>query len=170
MTLPKRRTASHDHPSKDQQFRVSVRRPHRDRLGRSKTRRVPARGGFRPFRIPRGRTNPGGNRQVGYAVAAAVWRAPGGGLSGADPRGLDLCVDEVRVPCPLSDQSGQACQVPPGHDQQRHKDDPTDAQLLLDYLAHHREHLVAWKPDDACTRHMRDWSKDDVRRSTCEPN
>jgi transposase len=34
------------------------------------------------------------------------------------------------------------------------KDDPTDAHLLLDYLAHHREHLVAWKPDDACTRHI----------------
>jgi transposase len=34
------------------------------------------------------------------------------------------------------------------------KDDPTDAQLLLDYLTHHREHLVAWKPDDARTRQI----------------
>jgi transposase len=34
------------------------------------------------------------------------------------------------------------------------KDDPTDARLLLDYLTHHREHLVAWRPDDLCTRHI----------------
>ena len=34
------------------------------------------------------------------------------------------------------------------------KDDPTDAQNCSLDLYHHREHLVAWKPDDACTRHI----------------
>lgn len=34
------------------------------------------------------------------------------------------------------------------------KDDPTDAQFLLEYLVHHRQHLVPWKPDDALTRHI----------------
>jgi transposase len=34
------------------------------------------------------------------------------------------------------------------------KDDPTDAQFLLEYLVHHRQHLTPWKPDDALTRHI----------------
>src|SRR5262249_25383574 len=34
------------------------------------------------------------------------------------------------------------------------KDDPTDAQFLLEYLECHRDHLVAWKPDDARTRQL----------------
>src|SRR5262245_5841454 len=34
------------------------------------------------------------------------------------------------------------------------KDDPTDAQLLLEYLECHRAHLVAWRPDDARTRQL----------------
>jgi len=34
------------------------------------------------------------------------------------------------------------------------KDDPTDAQFLLEYLECHRAHLVAWRPDDARTRQL----------------
>ena len=34
------------------------------------------------------------------------------------------------------------------------KDDPTDAQFLLEYLRHHRQHLIPWKPDDALTRQI----------------
>jgi hypothetical protein len=34
------------------------------------------------------------------------------------------------------------------------KDDPTDAQFLLEYLECHRTHLVAWRPDDARTRQL----------------
>ena len=34
------------------------------------------------------------------------------------------------------------------------KDDPTDAELLLEYLACHRNHLRAWEPDDALTRQI----------------
>jgi transposase len=34
------------------------------------------------------------------------------------------------------------------------KDDPTDAQFLLEYLVHHRQHLTPWKPDDALTRQI----------------
>ena len=34
------------------------------------------------------------------------------------------------------------------------KDDPTDAQFLLEYLECHRAHLVAWRPDDSRTRQL----------------
>lgn len=34
------------------------------------------------------------------------------------------------------------------------KDDPTDANLLWDYLVHHRDRLVAWKPDEPLTREI----------------
>jgi transposase len=34
------------------------------------------------------------------------------------------------------------------------KDDPTDAQFLLEYLVPHRQHLLPWKPDDALTRQI----------------
>lgn len=34
------------------------------------------------------------------------------------------------------------------------KDDPSDAALALDYLRRHREHLRAWRPDDALTRQI----------------
>ena len=34
------------------------------------------------------------------------------------------------------------------------KDDPTDAQLLWDYLVHHRDRLVPWKPDGPLTREI----------------
>jgi transposase len=34
------------------------------------------------------------------------------------------------------------------------KDDPTDAQFLLEYLVHHRQHLTPWKPDDPLTRQI----------------
>lgn len=34
------------------------------------------------------------------------------------------------------------------------KDDPTDAQLLWDYLVHHRDRLVPWKPDAPLTREI----------------
>ena len=34
------------------------------------------------------------------------------------------------------------------------KDDPTDANLLWDYLVHHRDRLVAWKPDQPLTREI----------------
>ena len=34
------------------------------------------------------------------------------------------------------------------------KDDPTDAELLLDYLANHRDRLRAWQPDDRLTREI----------------
>lgn len=34
------------------------------------------------------------------------------------------------------------------------KDDPTDAQFLLEYLTHHRQHLTPWNPDDVLTRHI----------------
>jgi len=35
------------------------------------------------------------------------------------------------------------------------KDDPTDADYLLDLLQHHRERLKAWRPDDEQTRTLR---------------
>jgi transposase len=35
------------------------------------------------------------------------------------------------------------------------KDDPTDADYLLDLLQHHRERLQAWRPDDEKTRTLR---------------
>jgi ribosomal protein S15P/S13E len=35
------------------------------------------------------------------------------------------------------------------------KDDPTDADYLLDLLQHHRERLRAWRPDDEKTRTLR---------------
>ena len=34
------------------------------------------------------------------------------------------------------------------------KDDPTDADLQLDILLHHRDRLTAWRPDDATTRQL----------------
>ena len=34
------------------------------------------------------------------------------------------------------------------------KDDPTDAQLIWDYLVHHRDRLVPWKPDGPLTREI----------------
>ena len=34
------------------------------------------------------------------------------------------------------------------------KDDPTDAQFLLEYLAHHRQQLTPWRADDALTRQI----------------
>jgi len=34
------------------------------------------------------------------------------------------------------------------------KDDPTDADLILDYLIKHRDRLRVWKPDDALTRQI----------------
>ena len=34
------------------------------------------------------------------------------------------------------------------------KDDPTDAELALDYLTRHREQLVPWNPDDVQTREI----------------
>ena len=34
------------------------------------------------------------------------------------------------------------------------KDDPTDANLLWDYLVRHRDRLVAWKPDEPLTREI----------------
>ncbi len=37
----------------------------------------------------------------------------------------------------------------------RHKDDVTDAAYLAELLAHHREHLRAWQPDDEPTRTLR---------------
>lgn len=35
------------------------------------------------------------------------------------------------------------------------KDDPSDAQLLADYLCHYRDRMHAWKPDDQATRLIR---------------
>ncbi|CAN5682929.1 hypothetical protein BH20ACI3_BH20ACI3_11370 [soil metagenome] len=35
------------------------------------------------------------------------------------------------------------------------KDDPTDADYLLDLLQHHRERLRVWRPDDEQTRTLR---------------
>jgi transposase len=35
------------------------------------------------------------------------------------------------------------------------KDDPTDADLQLDILLHHRDRLTPWQPDDATTRQLR---------------
>jgi transposase len=35
------------------------------------------------------------------------------------------------------------------------KDDPSDAQLLLDFLRTHYRHLKAWNPDDVTTRKLR---------------
>ena len=35
------------------------------------------------------------------------------------------------------------------------KDDPSDAELLLDYLCHYRARMHAWKPDDETTRLIR---------------
>jgi transposase len=37
----------------------------------------------------------------------------------------------------------------------RAKDDPTDADLLCELVARHREQLKAWQPDDLCTRKLR---------------
>jgi transposase len=37
----------------------------------------------------------------------------------------------------------------------RHKDDSTDAAYLAELLAHHRNHLRAWQPDDEQTRTLR---------------
>jgi transposase len=37
----------------------------------------------------------------------------------------------------------------------RHKDDAPDAAYLAELLAHHREHLRAWRPDDEQTRTLR---------------
>ncbi|HEX8845997.1 MAG TPA: IS110 family transposase [Pyrinomonadaceae bacterium] len=37
----------------------------------------------------------------------------------------------------------------------RHKDDSTDAAYLAELLAHHREHLRAWQPDDERARTLR---------------
>jgi transposase len=37
----------------------------------------------------------------------------------------------------------------------RHKDDASDAAYLAELLAHHREHLRAWQPDDEQTRTLR---------------
>jgi transposase len=37
----------------------------------------------------------------------------------------------------------------------RHKDDSTDAAYLAELLAHHRDHLRAWQPDDERTRTLR---------------
>src|SRR5215203_430614 len=37
----------------------------------------------------------------------------------------------------------------------RHKDDTTDAAYLAELLAHHREHLRAWQPDNEQTRCLR---------------
>ena len=37
----------------------------------------------------------------------------------------------------------------------RHKDDGTDAAYLAELLAHHRDHLRAWRPDDEQTRTLR---------------
>jgi transposase len=37
----------------------------------------------------------------------------------------------------------------------RAKDDPTDADLLCQLVAMHREQLKAWQPDDVCTRKLR---------------
>jgi len=37
----------------------------------------------------------------------------------------------------------------------RHKDDVTDAAYLAELLAHHRDHLRAWQPDDEPTRTLR---------------
>jgi len=35
------------------------------------------------------------------------------------------------------------------------KDDPSDADYLLDLLQHHRDRLKAWRPDDEQTRTLR---------------
>ena len=40
------------------------------------------------------------------------------------------------------------------------KDDPTDAELLLDFVMRHHQKLRAWKPDDAETRLIRMLSED----------
>jgi len=37
----------------------------------------------------------------------------------------------------------------------RAKDDPTDADLLCELVARHREQLKVWQPDDVCTRKLR---------------
>jgi transposase len=37
----------------------------------------------------------------------------------------------------------------------RHKDDVTDAAYLAELLAHHRDHLRVWRPDDERTRTLR---------------
>jgi len=37
----------------------------------------------------------------------------------------------------------------------RAKDDPTDADLLCELVAQHREQLKVWQPDDICTRKLR---------------
>ena len=37
----------------------------------------------------------------------------------------------------------------------RAKDDPTDADLLCELVAQHREQLKAWQPDSVCTRKLR---------------
>jgi transposase len=37
----------------------------------------------------------------------------------------------------------------------RHKDDATDAAYLAELLAHHRDHLRVWRPDDEQTRTLR---------------
>lgn len=37
----------------------------------------------------------------------------------------------------------------------RHKDDSTDAAYLAELLAHHRDHLRVWRPDDEQTRALR---------------
>ena len=37
----------------------------------------------------------------------------------------------------------------------RAKDDPTDADLLCELVALHRQQLKAWQPDDVCTRKLR---------------
>lgn len=36
----------------------------------------------------------------------------------------------------------------------RAKNDPTDAEFLVELLVHHRERLTAWLPDDAKTREL----------------
>ena len=46
----------------------------------------------------------------------------------------------------------------------RAKDDPTDADLLCELVAQHREQLSAWQPDDVCTRKLRHLTQ--ARRSS----
>jgi Transposase len=46
----------------------------------------------------------------------------------------------------------------------RAKDDPTDADLLCELVAQHREQLKVWQPDDICTRKLRHLTQ--ARRSS----
>jgi Transposase len=46
----------------------------------------------------------------------------------------------------------------------RAKDDPTDADLLCELVALHREQLKAWQPEDVCTRKLRHLTQ--ARRSS----